>query len=140
MLDKQPSRRPTASDVRYTCRALAAELATSYEQFELIAPPDVAFARPSDGATNRVPELAIGRAPTQRLRTMSVDTIVVDPDALESGDTQPVVFPPISSQRLMRWTPEVAYAPPSLASRGARTITPNEVGNYVAGEIVARRR
>ena len=127
MLDKDPSLRPGAIEVRQLARSLALELSTAYESFELIGAeprlPKTAAARP-----RRHVALAMDRA--------TEDALVVDPDALEFGVTEmvPVIRKP-------RWTPEIGLAPPPEAREPARAaITPKGVRDQVAGEIASNKR
>ncbi len=102
MLEKDPARRPTASDIRHTCRSLAIELATIYE--EIVVSMET-----------------------------SVDTVVIDPEALELGTTQQ-----LSYMRRPRWTPDGVYAAAALHGKAVarRPITPDVVGHDAAGEIL----
>ena len=93
MLDKDPSLRPGAIEVRQIARSLALELSTAYESFEVI------------GAEPRLPKAAVRGA--RRHVALAVDrptedAVVIDPDALEFGVTEMV--PTI---RKPRWTPQI---------------------------------
>ena len=97
MLDKEPSRRPTAAEVRRLARGIVAELSPTYEAIEITG----------------------GEAET--IRTSSNVAPLdeeVDADALEHGVTEmlPVVPKP-------RWTPELGQVPVTLTIRhGRRTV------------------
>jgi serine/threonine protein kinase len=125
MLDKHPSMRPGAIEIRQFARSLALELSSAYESFEVT------------GAEPRLPKavkprraLALTAAPTE-------DAMVVDPDALEFGVTEMV--PTI---RKPRWTPEMGFASPAEVAAPRPAITPKSARDEVAGEIAtpAKRR
>ncbi len=123
MLEKDPAQRPCAIEVRQLARAIAVELAPSYEELEV----SVEVERPaSRGRGGRVPYIMSAN-----------DTSVVDADALEYGVTEmlPVVRKP-------RWTPTIGYVPSALAAdqnrRGASPVRVSQ--DQVAGEIVSTPR
>jgi serine/threonine protein kinase, bacterial len=127
MLDKDPSLRPGAIEVRQLGRSLALELSTAYESFELIGPDQP-----------RLPKAAVRprRHVALAIERQTEDAVVVDPDALEFGVTEMV--PTI---RKPRWTPEIGMAAPPQAREAARpAITPKGVRDQVAGEIAATKR
>ena len=117
MLAKDPSLRPGAIEVRQLARAIAHDLSSSYESFELIGGEPQA-ARPNVAGS-------------------SDETVVVDPESLELGVTElmPVIRKP-------RWTPDIGYALPRVraAVPGARCITPRAASDQVSGEISGKRR
>lgn len=122
MLDKEPSARPGALEVRQIGRAIAIELASAYEEFELT------------GVEPRAPKAARAR-PMAAMIIPTDEVVVIDPDALEFGTTEllPVVRKP-------RWTPDIAPVPATMASQhnsGGRTIAPRTPRDSVAGEIAA---
>jgi len=121
MLDKDPTLRPGALEVRQIARAIAVELASAYEEFELT------------GVETRAPKAARMR-PLAAQIIPSDECVVIDPDSLEFGVTEllPVVRKP-------RWTPELnAMAQPA---QPGRTIAPRAPRDQVAGEfVVAKRR
>jgi serine/threonine protein kinase len=124
MLEKDPSLRPCAIEVRQLARTLAQELAGEYESIE------VSGARPSARGTYR-PVGVI--APTE-------EATVVDPVALEYGVTE--MLPTI---RKPRWTPEIGFVPPEVATErtqklASKPITPKGLTDTVAGEIRAKSR
>jgi serine/threonine-protein kinase len=125
MLDKDPSLRPGAIEVRQLARALALELTTAYESFEVIGADQPRLPKTASRPRRHV-ALAIER-PTE-------DAVVVDPDALEFGVTEMV--PTI---RKPRWTPEIGMAAPAHDSARA-AITPRGVRDQVAGEISPSKR
>jgi hypothetical protein len=123
MLDKDPSLRPGAIEVRQLGRALALELSTAYESFELI------------GAEQpRLPKTAVRprRHVALAVERVTEDALVVDPDALEFGVTEMV--PTI---RKPRWTPEIG---PAAREAARPAITPKGVRDQVAGEIATNKR
>ena len=127
MLDKDPSVRPGAIEVRQLGRALALELTTAYESFELIGADQPRLPKAAVRPRRHV-ALAYER-PTE-------DAVVVDPDALEFGVTEMV--PTI---RKPRWTPEIGLAaPPQAREPGRAAITPKGVRDQVAGEIAGGKR
>jgi serine/threonine protein kinase len=109
LLGKQPAARPDSNEVRHAARAIALDLAGgAYASLEIsrpLATAAVAAARPWPDV---VP---------------SDEVVIVDPDALETGDTEmlPIVAKP-------RWTPPLG-----------RTIVPKADRDLVAGEIIVRR-
>ncbi|MGN6111144.1 MAG: serine/threonine-protein kinase [Kofleriaceae bacterium] len=125
LLDKDPSLRPGAIEVRQVARALALELhAAAYEEFELSGgEPQVVDATRPRARRTRPPRAHI--VPSEELS-------VADPEALEFGVTEllPVVRKP-------RWTPEIGQVPEPLGSpQAGRTISPRAPRDQVAGEIV----
>ncbi len=126
MLDKDPSLRPGAIEVRQLARSLALELSTAYESFELVG---------ADQPQPRLPRAAVRpRRHVALIDRATEDAVVVDPDAPEFGVTEMV--PTI---RKPRWTPEIGLAAPAReAARPA--ITPKGVRDQVAGEIASTKR
>ncbi len=133
MLEKDPSVRPGAIEVRQVTRAIAAEVTSAYEEFEVsgvdtgVRPPRV-----------RPPAY---HAPHYPPPTITSETTVIDPDALEYGVTQLVPVTPVV--RRPRWTPDFGQAVPSaLATRAGQernpraAITPKSQRDQVAGEIM----
>ena len=110
MLDKDPSIRPGAIEVRQLARAIALDLSTSaYEEFEVSGIE-------SGIEQTRTPKAARSRPRAQIIPTDEV--VVVDPESLEFGVTEllPVVRKP-------RWTPELSMAvPPARRERAASEI------------------
>jgi serine/threonine-protein kinase len=99
MLDKDPSLRPGALEVRQLARAVSLELAALDE-----VEPDPEAPRPAAARLRSPRSLAAARD----------EVVVVDPEALEVGVTEllPIV-------RQMRWTPEIGPIPGLLAPRPA---------------------
>jgi serine/threonine protein kinase, bacterial len=105
MLDKEPSHRPCAIEVRQVARSLGLELSSAYESIEIIrGEPRVPTEKPRRA-------LALSAQPTQ-------DALVVDPDALDF-------------MRKPRWTPDLETVP---LQPGRPAITPDG-GEAVAGEL-----
>lgn len=127
MLDKHPSLRPGAIEVRQLARSLALELSTVYESFELIGAEQPRLPKAAVRPRRHV-ALAVDR-PTE-------DSLVVDPDALEFGVTEMV--PTIPKPR---WTPEIGAAAPAQPREATRApITPKGVRDQVAGELDTNKR
>lgn len=118
MLQKDPSLRPGAIEVRQISRAIAQDLSPAYEAFELSGMEPYGPTTATRCRTIR-PAYAI---PTGEGLTM-------DADALEYGVTEmlPVVPKP-------RWTPEFGRVPNTLAA--SRAIGPRAPRDYIAGEIL----
>jgi len=118
MLVKEPSARPTATEVHQTARAIARELSQAYHEFEL------------NGL-----ELEFEVEPRRRVRPASVapgrEGTSIRAEALEFGVTEmlPVVRKP-------RWTPEIGRVPSLIAARHPGSIAPRALRDQVAGEIV----
>ncbi len=133
MLDKEPSVRPGAIEIRQIARALALELSTAYESFEII------------GGEPRLPRAIRPRRSLALTAQPTEEAFVVDPDALEYGVTEMV--PTI---RKPRWTPEIGTLSPEAAAAAVQparpAITPKGLRDEVAGEMdiplprVAKRR
>lgn len=120
MLAKRPSVRPTALEIRHTCRTLAFELSHAYEEFELSGVEEV--------------RASVANRTIRPAQVVSDETFVVDADSLEYGLTEmlPVVPRP-------RWTPEIGRVPSVLAARHrGGAIGPRSPRDQVAGEIVLR--
>jgi hypothetical protein len=115
MLEKDPTLRPGAIELRQIARALALEIATAYESIEIIT------------ETPRLPRAVRPRRHIALAAQPSDEAVVVDPDTLELGTTE--MMPAF---RKPRWTPEIGY------SRG-RVIAPRGLRDQVAGEINKRR-
>jgi serine/threonine-protein kinase len=137
MLDKDPSIRPGAIEVRQIARAIALELTSAYAEFELTGVEELIQIHAAKPA-RRQPMV---HAPMPNPMP-SDEVVVVDPDSLEYGVTEmlPVVRKP-------RWTPEIgavssAFAAQSNASerRSSAAITPKSSRDQVAGEIVLNKR
>jgi serine/threonine-protein kinase len=126
MLDKHPSMRPGAIEIRQFARSLALELSTAFESFEVTGVAEPRLPR----AVKPRRALALTAAPTE-------DAMVVDPDALEFGVTEMV--PTI---RKPRWTPDLGLASPAEVAAARPAITPKGARDEVAGEIAmpAKRR
>jgi len=124
MLDKDPSLRPGAIEVRQLAHSLTVDMSSAYESFEL------------SGAEPRMPKAAARprRHVALAAERMSDDVVVVDPDALEFGVTEMV-----PTFRKPRWTPEISYAAPQR-DPARPAITPKGVRDQVAGELVTKRR
>jgi len=120
MLQKDPTLRPCAIQVRQLARAIALDLSPSYEEFELSVEVERTSAR--------------GRSVRPAHVVPTEEALVVDADALEYGVTEmlPVVRKP-------RWTPEIGQVPSALAAEQNRrgTIHPRAPRDQVAGEIIA---
>ena len=112
MLDKRPSLRPGAIEVRQVARALAQDLAAAYEAIE------VTGIEPRPRALR--PRRPVG------VIAPSDDVVVVDPEALEFGVTE--LVPTI---RKPRWTPGFVTRQP---------ITPKSLNDQVAGELEIPKR
>jgi serine/threonine protein kinase len=114
MLDKEPSLRPGAIEVRQLARAVALDLTAALEREHVHVHRNV----PSRPAVS-VPPPAM----------LTDEVVVIDPDSLENGITEmlPVVPRP-------RWTPQLRHQ--------SAPITPKAPRDEVAGEIElpARRR
>jgi serine/threonine protein kinase len=123
LLDKDPQSRPGALEVRQQARAIALELQSAYEEFEIT------------GVEQRAPKAAARQRPMRPAFILPSDEVViVDPDALELGVTElmPVVRKP-------RWTPELGPMSPELA-QPRKPLTPQD-GHFITGEIqVSKRR
>jgi serine/threonine-protein kinase len=93
MLDKDPSLRPGAIEVRQVARAQALDAACGVE------------------TSRRMDRLAPVTSSPRARAVPSEEACVVDPEALELGVTQqvPVIRKP-------RWTPEIGYVPGGLSS------------------------
>jgi serine/threonine-protein kinase len=111
MLQKEPTRRPTAVEVRSIARAIALELANSYESFELVDDE----VRP--------------------------ESVVIDPDALEYGVTEllPTIRRPRWTPEVAASWHALA-APLDETPLPLRAVTPAGPGETVSGEIAARKR
>jgi serine/threonine-protein kinase len=121
MLDKHPALRPGAIEVRQLARAIAVELASAYESFEIVGDEP---RRPSSAARPR-------RHVALAIDPITEDALVVDPDALEFGVTEMV-----PTMRKPRWTPDLSVSAASTARHPARPpITPRGSRDQVAGEI-----
>ncbi|MBA3817479.1 MAG: serine/threonine protein kinase [Deltaproteobacteria bacterium] len=120
MLEKEPALRPGALEVRQLGRAIALDLSSQYESFELtgVEPP-----RPPQAAAVRARPLAAQIIPTD-------EVVIVDPESLEFGITEmlPVV-------RMPRWTPDMGDVPRAVQQQG-RAITPRHGNDQIAGEIL----
>jgi serine/threonine protein kinase len=118
MLQKDPSTRPGALEVRAVARAVAHSLtlAPEYHEYELGT---------YDAAPVTIADLADLPAPV-----WSDETHVIDPDALELGVTQLELTPVV---RKPRWTPEIGFAPPNAVDRGARAHVHGDREGAVAG-------
>ena len=126
MLEKDPSFRPGAIEVRQITRAIAAEQSSAYAVYELTGIEEL----PKKTKPVRVkPHGFIGQA------VPSDEVVVVDPEALEFGVTEmvPVVRKP-------RWTPDIG---PTIGDGSPGRIT--QIGSRgardaIAGEILQKRR
>jgi len=124
MLEKEPSLRPGAIEIRQLARALAFEISTAYESFEIT------------GAEPRLPKAVKPRRALALTAQPTEEANILDPDALEFGVTEMV--PTI---RKPRWTPEIGALQPEAAARAARpAITPKTPSDQVAGEIPIPKR
>ncbi|MDQ3365105.1 MAG: serine/threonine protein kinase [Myxococcota bacterium] len=121
MLEKEPSLRPGALEVRQLGRSIALDLSSQYESFELtgVEPP-----RPPQAAAVRARPLAAQIIPTD-------EVVIVDPESLEFGTTEmlPVV-------RMPRWTPDMGDVPRGVQQQGGRVLTPRHGNDQIAGEIL----
>ena len=102
MLDKDPSMRPGAIEVRQVARAQALDLVSAYDAYELTPEPRGRIVLPPPVVANA-----------------HDDGMVVDADALELGITQqvPVIRRP-------RWTPEIGSVPRTMASELPASLKP----------------
>jgi serine/threonine-protein kinase len=123
MLEKDPSLRPGAIEVRQLARAIVAELSAAYESIEV----DGVESRPRALRSRRLVGVI---APTE-------DAGFVDPEALEFGVTE--LVPTI---RKPRWTPEIGFVPGELAAETCqlKPITPKGLSDAVSGEIRPPKR
>lgn len=129
MLEKDPSVRPSALEVRQLARAIASELTCAYAEFEVCGgEPEVAPPRAAHRAHLPLPP----QVPTD-------EVVVVDPEALEFGITER-----LPAVRRPRWTPEIGHAiDAALASEHnerSRMIGPRSDRDQVAGEFELRDR
>lgn len=124
MLEKDPSVRPCAIEIRQVARSLALELSSAYESFELTGVDQP-----------RLPKAVKPRRPLSLSAQPTEEANVVDPDALEFGVTE--LVPTI---RKPRWTPEIGLAPPPPQQPARPAVTPKGPGDAVAGEFEARKR
>ena len=92
MLDKEPSLRPCAIEVRQHARSIAHELCADYDSIEM------------SGVAARPRAMRVRRP--QVVHEPADDTVIVDAEALEYGVTE--LVPTI---RRPRWTPEIAVVP-----------------------------
>jgi serine/threonine-protein kinase len=125
MLQKDPALRPCAIEVRQLSRAIASELSSAYEEFEISGAEAGGMGTGGVGGATRCRTIrpAYPGAPSEGF--------AVDPDALEYGVTEmlPVAHKP-------RWTPEIGRVPSALAaSHGRRAIGPRSPLGPVAGEL-----
>jgi hypothetical protein len=126
LLAKRPSERPGANEVRHVARGIAVELAAdSYAELEISQPrlpiPDVDIDVEIDVEIDGLAPTQLAHAPRAWPDvTPSDEVVVVDPETLETGNTEmlPVVAKP-------RWTPPLG-----------RTIVPKAARDQIAGEIV----
>ena len=126
MLEKDPSFRPGAIEVRQVTRAIAAEQSTAYVSYELTGIEEL----PKKTKPVRVkPHGFIGQV------MPSDEVVVVDPEALEFGVTEmvPVVRKP-------RWTPEIGPSVGSSTASCGAQIKPRGARDAIAGEIFQKRR
>jgi serine/threonine protein kinase len=125
LLDKVPSHRPGAIEVRQVARSLAMELSTVYESFEIV------------GDEPRLPKSIKPRRALALTAQPSEEVLVIDPDALEFGTTEMV-----PTVRKVRWTPELLPADHPSARPARAAITPRGVSDQVVGEFqaAAKRR
>lgn len=126
MLDKEPSLRPGAIEIRQFARALAVELSTAYESFEISSADQARLPR----AVKPRRALALTNQPTE-------EALIIDPDALEFGVTEMV--PTI---RKPRWTPELGLASPAqvAANDGTRIAHQDDLEDASAALSGRRRR
>jgi serine/threonine-protein kinase len=123
MLEKDPSLRPGAIEVRQLARSIAMELSSAYESFELSGEPP------------RLPKAAVRARRHATPIVPTEEALVVDPDALEFGVTEMV--PTI---RKPRWTPEIGRVVSPEAPNSRPAITPKGVRDQIAGEIASTKR
>jgi eukaryotic-like serine/threonine-protein kinase len=116
MLDKDPSLRPGAIEVRQLARAVSLELAASAEIDPVWEAPRPASAR---------------LRPPRALDVPSDEVMVADPEALELGITEllPIVRKP-------RWTPEIGPIPGTLAARPAADRAPAHAAAAADDEVI----
>ena len=141
MLHKEPSARPTATEVLQAARAIARELSQAYEEFELsgieVARADCAA--PRLHPPGRVPRVdhSVTRARSEHSHHVSCDSdevVVVDVDAaeLEYGVTEML---PVGRQP--RWTPDLGGMPSMIVEPSRPAVAPRAPRDQVAGEIIA---
>ncbi len=124
MLDKDPSLRPGAIEIRQFARALAVELSTAYESFEI-----------STVAEPRIPRAVKPRRALALTAQPTEEALIIDPDALEFGVTEMV--PTI---RKPRWTPDLGLpSPAQVANDGTRIARQDDLDD-AAATLSARRR
>lgn len=118
MLEKDPSVRPGAIEVRQIARAIAS-VGSAYEEFEV-------------NGLVRSPNHPAPHAPTPEVVD---DAWLIDPDALEYGVTQLVPVPVV---RKPRWTPEFGQAVPNalVAQASHEWGGPRSPQEQIAGEII----
>ncbi|MDB4952511.1 MAG: serine/threonine protein kinase [Myxococcales bacterium] len=126
MLEKDPSVRPGSIEVRQLARAIAIELAASYESIE------VEGAEPRPRA-QRLHRHAGVIGPTEEVG-------IVDPEALEFGVTE--LVPTI---RKPRWTPDIGFIPGEVAAEQKtrapiKAVVPKGLTDAVSGEIRPPKR
>jgi serine/threonine-protein kinase len=125
MLDKDPSVRPGAIEIRQFARALALELSTAYESFEI-----------SNAAEPRLPRALKPRRALALTAQPTEEALIIDPDALEFGVTEMV--PTI---RKPRWTPDLGLASPAqVANDGTRIARQDDLEDAAAAMSARRRR
>ncbi len=118
MLDKDPSLRPGALEVRQLARAVSLERAAASGEVEASRETGREASREAGREPSREAGREAGRPAAARLRppraldVPSDEVVVVDPEELEIGITEllPIVRKP-------RWTPEIGPIPGSLAAR-----------------------
>ncbi len=125
MLDKDPSLRPGAIEIRQFARALAVELSTAYESFEI-----------STVAEPRIPRAVKPRRALALTAQPTEEALIIDPDALEFGVTEMV--PTI---RKPRWTPDLGLpSPAQVANDGTRIARQDDLDDAAAALSARRRR
>jgi len=133
MLDKDQALRPSTIEVRKASRALANELAsTLYEAFEVTGTEMAAIEQPAadQPAADQPARFLASRRRARAMIIPSDEVVVVDPEALEFGNTEllPIVRKP-------RWTPDLSSVglPPQAARQ---PITPRGERDQLGGEVV----
>jgi eukaryotic-like serine/threonine-protein kinase len=106
MLEKRPSLRPVALEVRQLARALVAEMSSEYDELEVSVgtPPPIRTIEP------RRRTASSRRA--QAVVVPSDELAILDPEALELGATE--MMPTVAPKP--RWTPEIDAVPSAIVA------------------------
>ncbi len=139
LLGKQPGKRPGANEVRHTARSIALDLAaTAYAAMEIsdTSIPIDQLPESDDSIEVDVSDYGYAEGDPALAETAlarpwpdvvpSDECVVVDPETLETGNTE--MFPVLPVPK-PRWTPPLG-----------RTIVPKAARDHVAGEIIVLAR